>query len=92
MRRLTLLAACGALTACTSAAPPPEPQIQVKTVEVPVAVKCAADPGPDPAYADTPDAIRTAADVFERVKLLLAGRAQRDARIAEVKASAAGCR
>jgi hypothetical protein len=77
------------LTACAST---PEPRIITKIVQVPIAVKCAVDPGADPVYADTPDALKAAGDLFERVKLLLAGRAQRDGRLAELKASVAGCR
>lgn len=86
MKRLAIICAL-ALTGCAhglGAAP--------KEVRVPIAVKCAADPGQDPAFADTPEAIRQAADIFERVKLLLAGREQREARIAELEAANAGCR
>lgn len=70
----------------------PEPKVVVQTAEIPVAIACAADPGPDPAYADSAAAIAAAADVFRRVQLLLAGRAQRDARLAELTAAGAGCR
>jgi len=69
-----------------------EPRIEVRTVEVPVAVKCAADPGPDPVYADTDEALRQAPDLFARVQLLVAGRLQRIAREGELKAANAGCR
>lgn len=83
------LAAIGfALTACASQ----EPRIITKEVKVPVPVACAVSPGPDPAFSDTPEALRAAADIFEQAKLLLAGRAQRDGRIAELKAAVAGCR
>lgn len=77
---------------CAHDAAAPEPRIEIREVKIPVAVACAANPGPDPAFADAPDALRQAADVFERVKLLLAGRAQRDGRLAELKAATAGCR
>ncbi|PZQ62619.1 MAG: hypothetical protein DI570_09960 [Phenylobacterium zucineum] len=83
-----LLFACLALAGCQT---PGEPRIVSKEVKVPVPVACASDPPPEPAYSDTPEALRAAADVFEQVKLLLAGRAQRDARLAELKASIAGC-
>lgn len=66
--------------------------VQAQRVEVPVPVKCAADPGPDPTFADTPQALGAAGDLFERTKLLLAGRLQRDSRIAELKAANTGCR
>lgn len=80
------------LLTASSCATTPEPRIEVRTVNVPVAVKCGTDPGPRPAYADTDTALRAAADIFESVKLLLAGRAQRMAREAELEAAGAGCR
>jgi hypothetical protein len=75
------------LAGCATA----EPRIVIKEVKVPVPVVCATKAGPDPAFSDTPEALRAAADLFEQVKLLLAGRNQRDARIAELKADNAGC-
>ena len=80
------------LAGCASAGQVAEPVVQTVKVEVPVAVKCSADPGPASPFADTPDAIKAAADIFERVKLLLAGRDQRDARLAVVTAANQGCR
>ena len=77
-----------ALAACATA---PAPRIVTREVEIPVAVACAADPGPAPAYADAPAAVIAAGDIFERVKLLLAGRAERDARLSELGAALAGC-
>lgn len=77
------------LAACATA---PEPRVKVERVEIPVVTPCAADPGPEPAYADTPAALAAGADILERVKLLLAGRAQRDARLAELGAAVTGCR
>ena len=71
--------------ATTGAAPPPV------EVLVPVATACAADPGPAPEYPDTDAALRGAADVFEGVKLLKAGRALRQARERELEAALAGC-
>ena len=87
---LQVLATCSLLAACATDQGPAK--VAVQRVEVPVALPCSVDPGPDPAFADTPEAIRQAADIFERAKLLLAGRAQRDARINELKAASAGCR
>ena len=77
------------LAGCATKAPP---RVITRTVEIPVAVKCAVDPGPRPAYADTPEALRGAPDLFEKVKLLLAGREQRMARETELEAASAGCR
>ncbi|MDB5445688.1 MAG: hypothetical protein JWQ97_1005 [Phenylobacterium sp.] len=79
------------LAACATSQGP-EPKVVVQRVEVPVAVRCSVDPGPDPTFADTADALRQAADLFERVKLLLAGRDQRDARLSELRAANAGCK
>lgn len=84
-----LMAAAVALCSCATA---PAPRVIVQKVEIPVAVNCVAEVSPDPAYADSPAAIAAAADVFRRVQLLLAGRAQRDARLAELVAGRAGCR
>lgn len=90
MRRAVIILAALSVAACAGHVPPP--RVEIQKVEVPVEVKCAADPGPVPTFADTPDAIKAASDLFEEVKLLLAGRAQRDARLAEVEAANAGCR
>jgi hypothetical protein len=65
--------------------------VQIQRVEVPVAVKCGTDPGPEPVYSDTAQAIEAAPDIFERVKLLLAGRFERMAWNAKLQASRAGC-
>lgn len=69
-----------------------EPQIRTVEVKVPVPVKCSADPGPKPAYPDTDEALRAASDIFDRTKLLLAGRRLRIAREGELEAANAGCR
>lgn len=89
MRAIRIGVLCSALAACAHA---PEPRIVTREVKVPVAVPCAVDPGPDPAFSDTPEALRAALDIYELVRLLLAGRLQRDARIVELKAASAGCR
>lgn len=61
------------------------------TALLPTAVPCVVDAGPDPVLADTPDKLAAAANIAERVRLLLFGRGQRDLRILELKASALGC-
>lgn len=86
---ISVMLGCLSLVACAS---PGEPRIEVREVRVPVAVKCASDPGAAPAYADTPEALRAAPDIFARTQLLLAGRLQRMARIVELEAANAGCR
>ncbi|HEV2362687.1 MAG TPA: hypothetical protein VGS12_00665 [Caulobacteraceae bacterium] len=82
------VASAAFLAACQTA---PAPVIVTKDVNLPVAAPCAADPGPDPIYVDTASALAAAADLFERVKLLLAGREQRIAREGELKAALSGC-
>ena len=82
-----LVAGCGSMPA-----PASEPAIVTKTVEVPVPVKCRPDLGPEPRYPDNDAALRGAADLFERVKLLLAGRELRIARDGEKTAALAQCR
>jgi hypothetical protein len=77
------------LTACATAS---EPRIEVREVRVPVAVKCATDPGPRPEYPDTDAALAAVKDVFEASKLVMAGRALRIGREAELEAAVSGCR
>ena len=85
-------AACLAsqILVCACATPRP-PTVRTVEVQVPVAVPC--DPGVPaaPAYPDTDEALKTAPDLFERVKLLLAGRELRKAREAELEAGIRGC-
>lgn len=85
---VAILLLCGSLTACAST---PEPKIITRTVNVPIAVKCAAPLTAEPIYSDTPESLRAAPDIFSRVQLLLAGRDQRGARIAELTAAISGC-
>ena len=82
-----LLASCG-----TTATTAPDPVVQVVEVRVPVAVPCDPDIGPDPAYLDSDAALAAAGDLFDRVKLLLAGRGQRIGRDAVKTAALDGCR
>lgn len=89
MSRFAILAAALLLAGCATAT---GQAVSVQTVKVPITVKCAADPGPEPVYADTPDALHLASDIYDRVKLLLEGRDQRTARIIEVTQASAGCR
>lgn len=87
MKRALILSAL-LLAGCNSTPKPvPEPVVQIVEVKVPVAIACAPDIGPEPAYVDTPEAIAMAPDIFARTVLLLAGRAQRIAR-GEVKSAA----
>lgn len=89
MKHLAVIIAGLSVAACQTTA---EPRIEVREVRVPVAIKCATDPGPRPEYPDTDAAIAGAPNVFELAKLYRAGRALRIGREAELEASVAGCR
>jgi hypothetical protein len=88
MRGFAVLLALG-LTACATR--PAEPIIGSVEVKVPVAVQCPDRRAPQPAYPDTPDALAAAPDLFERVKLLLAGRLLRDERLKEDEGQVRAC-
>ena len=82
------------LAACAhSVTERPDPIVQTVEVKVPVAVPCKAlaELGPEPTYPDTDAALKAAPDLFERVKLLAAGRVLRAARLARYTAAAASC-
>lgn len=84
--RIFAIALCMVLAACsTTGRAPPEPIIRTVEIKVPVddpaCARAAVESlGAAPAYPDTPEAIQAAPNLFERVKLLLAGRAMRKAR------------
>lgn len=71
---------------------PPAAARQLGEIKIPIAVPCATDPGPAAASPDTAAAIEAAPNIAERVKLLLAGRSTREARIVELEAALSGCR
>ena len=90
MRAAIAILAALALTGCATA--PVQPIVQIKTVEVPVAIKCVTDPAPVvPAFVDTPEAIAAAPDVFARAKLYVVGRLQRIGYEGELAAALKGC-
>lgn len=89
MKRAALVVAALTLSACATTAPPkPVTTVEVK---VPVQVKCSPAIGPDPAYPDTPEALKNASDLFDRVRLLVAGRLMRINREAELNAAIKAC-
>lgn len=90
LRQAAASAALGlALAACATA---PEPRIVTKEVLTPVAVNCTSNIPGASGYPDTDAALKGAANIAERVRLLMAGRAVRSAEIVELRASVAGCR
>ena len=56
-------------------------KIELQTVNVPVPVHCKPNIKPSETFPDTDQALKSAPDIFERVKLLLAGRDLRTARV-----------
>lgn len=82
------------LAGCAHPIERPDPIIQVREVKVPVVQPCPALEalGAAPAYPDTDAALAAAPNLFERVKLLLAGRVLRAQREASVAATVAACR
>jgi len=86
--RNACLAAVVLLTACASSR---EAAVRTVEVRVPVAVACDPKVGAPPAYPDSDQALKAAPGLFERVRLLLAGRELRKAREAELEAGIRGC-
>lgn len=91
MKRLSLLLACSALTACSGATPEPEIRIQRVVIEKPVSC-VPANLGSPTTYPDSVEALRNARDLAERYLLLWAGRELRSARLGEVEPVIAACR
>lgn len=91
---LLLIGLCGLAACATTGAPRPEPEIRTVEVQVPVPQPCPAGErlGSPPTYPDTDVALGAASDIFERVRLLLAGRALRSARLSAVEAALEACR
>lgn len=95
MRRLIILAAaCGLLWGCATAGVQPD-KVTVQTVQVPVPVACAADPGAKPALADPKafaDAVARASDIFAVAQVYASGVQQMLNWQARLEAANAGCR
>jgi hypothetical protein len=88
-RPVCVFLALFALGACATT--PPAPRIVTKTVQVAVPVACTPDIGAAPAYPDTDAALEAAPDVYQRVKLLVAGRLERIAREVQLAAALGAC-
>jgi hypothetical protein len=80
-----------ALTGCVTTQPTPRIQTVEVKVAVPVECKALSDLGVTPEFPDTTDALSSAPDLFERVKLLVQGRLLRIARLAQFEAAKASC-
>lgn len=79
------------LTACATPAPPPEPRIVTKEVQVVVQVKCKPNLPPRPDYPDTDAALAAAPNIFVAVQLYKAGRKLRIAREGQQDAALKAC-
>jgi hypothetical protein len=89
VRRLGAVILVGAaLGACATS---PGGRGAPRAVNLPTPIACRADIGPQPDYPDTDDALRAAADLFERVRLLAAGRLMRMARERDLTAALGAC-
>lgn len=86
-----VLATALALSAC---APTVREVEVIKTVEVlvPVPIYCNVNAGPAPTYVDSPEALEAAPNLFEAMKLRIAGRGQSRDRERELEAALEVCR
>lgn len=94
MKTALILTAALGLAACGSKPPIRHPEPVIVTVEKAVAVDAPCVPNtlaPRPKYVDNKAALTAAADAAERMQLLYAGRAQRDARLNEIEPVLEGC-
>lgn len=90
------IAAAFALSGCTTTTREPEPVIRTVEVQVPVdnpecARKAMAELGTGILYPDTDAALAASGTLFDRVKLLLAGRELREARETALVSALAEC-
>lgn len=90
MKALAILVSLLALAACQTT--PSEPRIVIKTVQVPVPVKCKPTLPPEANYPDTAQSLTANADSpFRVIQLLMAGRVLRIARLQVLNAALQGC-
>ena len=90
------VAAMVLLASCAGTTPAPEPRVITREVAVPVPdYSCQRGVlerlGPEPEYPDREAALVAAPNIFERVKLLLAGRVLRIQRDIEKSAALRAC-
>lgn len=84
--RVAVILAALVLAGCASA-----PHGLPQPVSMPVSQPCRPVLSPEPDYEDSDAKLEAAPNLFERVKLLLAGRLQRIAREAELSAAVEAC-
>lgn len=90
--RLTTIAlACALLTSC-STTPPPEPEVRIVEVTVPVAVSCVPPTVTiEPDFQITRADVLAASDEAERYRIVAAGFLERDAYVALMRPVLEGC-
>lgn len=78
------------LAACSTK---PSPQIQIQPIEVliPVPISCNVEVA-EPVYYDSPEALEAAPDLFEAMKLRIAGRGQVRDEVRELRAALEVCK
>lgn len=94
MRPILAFAFCALLTACATAGPRAD-KVTIQTVNVPVPVACASDPGAKPALADPQafaDAVARAPGVFQVAQTYAAAVQELFNYQARLEAANAGCR
>ena len=90
MKWFAVFLAAALLSGCATM--PPDPVIVTKTVNVPVAVKCAPNPPPvKPDFAAMDAAIKAAPDIFETAKLIAIRELAHVGYEGEQEAALAGC-
>lgn len=89
---IAVTASCLSLAACGTTGTPQPDRVVVQKSYIPVPTPCAVDPGPEPAWFDTPSAIETAGTILDLAKIYAAGRQQHIDWEARLKAANAGCR
>lgn len=88
MKAPCIAVACLTCAACATA---PSAGESTREVSVPVAVTCQPALKAKREPPDTDEALRSAPDLFTRVKLLVAGRLERISRERELEAALRGC-
>lgn len=87
----SILAAVALAGCATDGVKPSEPRVVIQRVEVPIPTPCVVKAVPVPDFADAANKLEAAANLFEKVKLLLAGRIQHYAYEGELRAAQKAC-
>ena len=94
MRHLLCIPVALAAACATPTEPNPTPEVRYETVEkkVPVPIACVPDDiGPAPEYPDSKTALLSAESPAERYRLVIQGRSERAARLADIEPILRAC-